>query len=71
MNDFLHNHGMIYLCLQVFQYDSSQSCLSLEFGFFVLFGLLVVVGFVIPAPVVVGYVCTARSKVIHLIDESS
>ena len=47
----------------MFQYDGSQLCTGIEFGFFVLFGLIVVVVFVFPAPFAVGYICKTRPKV--------
>ena len=49
--------------MQAFQYDGSQACVSLEFGFFALIGLFLAAFFVIPTPVAVGYVCVKRPKV--------
>ena len=48
---------------QVFQYDGSQKCTSLEFGFFFALALLLAAFFVIPTPFAVGYVCIKRPKV--------
>ena len=49
--------------MQVFQYDGSQNCVSLEFGFFALIGLFLVAFFVLPTPFAVGYICVRIPKV--------
>lgn len=46
----------------VFQYDGSVSCNSLDFGFFALIGLVLVVFFVTPAPFITGYICIKRPQ---------
>lgn len=51
------------LLLQVFQYDGSLSCTGIEFGLFVLVGLVLVVFFVAPSPIAVGYICRMRPQV--------
>ena len=54
------NNGMWF---QVFQYDGNLSCTGIEFGLFVLIGLALVVFFVAPAPLAVGYICRTRPQV--------
>ena len=52
-----------YVFLQVFQYDGTLSCTGIELGLFVLVGLALVVFFVAPAPLAVGYICRKRPLV--------
>lgn len=47
----------------MFQYDGTLSCTGFEFGLLVLIGLAVVVFFVAPAPLAVGYICRKRPLV--------
>ena len=58
-----HNIVYVSITIQVFQYDGSQACVSLEFGFFALFGLFLATTFVIPTPFAVSYICVKRPKV--------
>ena len=53
----------VFCVLQVFQYDGTLSCTGIEFGLFVLVGLALVVFFVAPAPLAVGYICRKRPLV--------
>lgn len=52
--------------MQVFQYDGSQLCTAPEFAVFALFGLILVVTFVVPTPFVVTYICIRRPQVTHM-----
>ena len=55
--------------IQVFTYDGSVNCFGLEFGFFVVTALAVVILFVGPAPFAVGYICYKRPRVSNIIQE--
>ena len=51
------------LCVQVFQYDGSQSCTAPEFVIFFVIGLLLVIFFVALAPLIVSYISVRRPQV--------
>ena len=47
---------------QVFLYDGSKSCTEWELGILGFISLCVVVLFVVPAPIAVGYICVKHPK---------